>query len=162
MSTSLVTPEITPHIFDILASMFISSTPSFIPSSPHITSPHFTWHLVRPHFALPSLLTTFGWWRSNYMWDLDVAVLICDRDQWSINKTLLFEMTKYIIITDLPNSKIKHNTKFWRLLDFYLYEQNTFFTFVSIFTCLGYCFLFLQIVYMHAVTCVGSAFCADI
>ena len=44
----------------------------------------------------------------------------------------------------------------------FIYMSKTrFFTFVSIFTCLVSLFV-LQIVYIHAVTCVGSAFCADI
>ena len=117
----------TSHIWYPYLNVHLLKPPSFIPSSPHSTSPHFIWHLIWPHFALPPLLTAFGWWRSNSMWVLDSAVLICQRDQWSINKTLLLEMTKYIIITDLPISKIKHVTKFWRLSDFYLCEQNTFF-----------------------------------
>ena len=149
-----------PNRLSLSLTYLTSHHPPLLITTPHLSSPHST--LIWPHFALPPLLTAFGWWRSNSMWGLDGAVLICDRDQWSINKTLLLEMTKYIIITDLPISKIKHVTKFWRLSNFYLYEQNTFFTFVSIFTCLGYCFLVLQIVYMHAVTCVGSAFYADI
>ena len=114
-----------PNRLSLSLTYLTSHHPPLLITTPHLSSPHST--LIWPHFALPPLLTAFGWWRSNSMWVLDSAVLICQRDQWSINKTLLLEMTKYIIITDLPISKIKHVSKFWRLSDFYLCEQNTFF-----------------------------------